>query len=120
MTRHNVQAKLDDSALAVPSVAISLCCIFHLLHILVFLLRLITQLRFNISRCVAKIQIFSQTNVKMLRLFLNLQQFNVFNRLSAIISPIISCKSKDIPHIMQSNFVNASIHFTVRPRTCSL
>ena len=28
----------------------------------------------------------------MLRLFLCLQQFNVFNRLSAAISPIISCK----------------------------
>ena len=46
---------------------------------------LITQLRANIPRCAAKIQIFSQTNVKMLRLFLYLQQFNVFSRLSAII-----------------------------------
>ena len=35
--------------------------------------------------CRTKIQIFSQTNVKMLRLFLYLQQFNVFSRLSAII-----------------------------------
>ena len=32
--------------------------------------------------CAAKIQIFSQTNVKMLRLFLYLQQFNDFSRLS--------------------------------------
>lgn len=39
---------------------------------------LITQLRVNISRCAAKIQIFSQTNVKMLRFSLYLQQFNVF------------------------------------------
>ena len=39
---------------------------------------LITQLRANIPRCAVKIQIFSQTNVKMLRLFLYLQQFNVF------------------------------------------
>ena len=49
----------------------------------------------------------------MLRLFLYLQQFNVFSRLSATISPIISCESKEIPHIMQANFVNASIHFAV-------
>ena len=35
--------------------------------------------------CCAKIQIFSQTNVKMLRLLLFLQQFNVFSRLSAIL-----------------------------------
>ena len=40
----------------------------------------------------AKIRIFSQTNVKMLRLFLYLQQFNVISRLSATISPIIRCK----------------------------
>ena len=53
----------------------------------------------------------------MLRLFLYLQQFNVFSRLSATISPIISCESKEIPHIMQANFVNASIHIAVRPRT---
>ena len=46
---------------------------------------LITQLRANIPHCAAKLQIFSQTNVKMLRLFLYLQQFNVFGRLSAII-----------------------------------
>ena len=78
----------------------------------------ITQLRANIPRCAAKIQIFSQTNVKMLRFYLYLQQFNVFNRLSAIIPPIISCESKEIPHIMQANFVNASIHFAARPRTC--
>ena len=63
--------------------------------------------------CRTKIQIFSQTNVKMLRLFLYLQQFNVISRLSATISPIIGCKSKDMPHIMQANFVNDSIHFAV-------
>ncbi len=78
----------------------------------------ITQLRANIPRCAAKIQIFSQTNVKMLRFYLYLQQFNVFSRLSATISPIIRCESKEIPHIMQANFVNASIHFAARPRTC--
>lgn len=54
----------------------------------------------------------------MLRFYLLLQQFNVFIRLSATISPIIRYKSKEIPHIMQANFVNASIHFAVRPRTC--
>ena len=79
---------------------------------------LITRLRANIPRCAAKIQIFSQTNVKMLRFYLYLQQFNVFSRLSATISPIIRCESKEIPHIMQANFVNASIHFAVPPRTC--
>ena len=68
--------------------------------------------------CAAKIQIFSQTNVKMLRFYLYLQQFNVFSRLSATISPIIRCESKEIPHIMQANFVNASIHFAVYPCTC--
>lgn len=78
---------------------------------------LITQLRANIPRCAAKIQIFSQTNVKMLRFYLYLQQFNVFSRLSATISFIIRCESKEKPHIMQANFVNASIHFVVRPRT---
>ena len=74
---------------------------------------LITQLRANIPRCAAKIQIFSQTNVKMFRFSLYLQQFNVFSRLSATISPIIRCESKGISHIMQANFVNASIHFAV-------
>ena len=54
----------------------------------------------------------------MLRFYLLLQQFNVFIRLSATISPIIRYKSKEIPHIMQANFVNASIHFAARPRTC--
>ena len=49
----------------------------------------------------------------MLRFYLYLQQFNVFSRLSAIIPPIISCESKEKPHIMQANFVNASIHFAV-------
>ena len=49
----------------------------------------------------------------MFRFSLYLQQFNVFSRLSAIIPPIISCESKEIPHIMQANFVNASIHFAV-------
>lgn len=53
---------------------------------------LITQLRANIPRCAAKIQIFSQTNVKMLRFYLYLQQFDVFSRLSATISPIIRYK----------------------------
>ena len=76
-------------------------------------MRLITQLRVNIPRCAAKIQIFSQTNVTMLRFSLYLQQFNVFSRLSATISFIIRCESKEIPHIMQANFVNASIHFAV-------
>ena len=73
----------------------------------------ITHCRANIPRCAAKIQIFSQTNVKMFRFSLYLQQFNVFSRLSATISPIIRCESKEIPHIMQANFVNASIHFAV-------
>ena len=43
---------------------------------------------FNEVKCsfaYAKLQIFSQTNVKMLRLLLFLQQFNVFSRLSAIL-----------------------------------
>ena len=87
---------------------VGLCCMFHLLHILFFIMWFITQLRANIPRCAAKIQIFSQTNVKMLRFSLYLQQFNVFSRLSATISPIIRCESKEIPHIMQANFVNAA------------
>ena len=82
-------------------------------------MRLITQLRVNIPRCAAKIQIFSQTNVTMLRFSLYLQQFNVFSRLSATISPIIRCESKEIPHIMQANFVNASNYFAACPSTCS-
>lgn len=49
----------------------------------------------------------------MFRFSLYLQQFNVFSRLSATISPIIRCESKGISHIMQANFVNASIHFAV-------
>ena len=108
-----------------------------------YLMRLITQLRANIPLCAAKqMQIESRTcqaclgNYAEMQLcfckdtnflkqmskcsdyFLYLQQFNVFSRLSAIIPPIISCESKEIPHIMQANFVNASIHFAVRPRTC--
>ena len=49
----------------------------------------------------------------MFRFSLYLQQFNIFSRLSATISPIIRCESKGISHIMQANFVNASIHFAV-------